>query len=484
MTTEAAVALVFLPLLGALALMVVPSRARAPVVVATLGSLPILMLPVTMAVGRGEPLAHTLGGWAVPLGITLMVDSVSLLMLWLTAVVGALAGIHALAVYPPGAAQGARFWPMWLLMIAAMNGLFMSADLFNIYVALEMMTLSATSLIAMNGGPAALRAAMRYLLLAMLASLIYLLGIALLYSSYGVLDLYLIGRTLERDITATTAFALITAGLLLKTAIFPLHVWLPGAHANAPGPVSAVLSGVVVKVTLYLLLRLWLWTGASLELSQAKQALGLLGLGAIVYGSVAALVQERLKMIVAYSTVAQLGYMMLAFPLAGPRAWNGVVYLVLTHGLAKAGMFLAAANVLACTGSDRLKDLGGLDRLMPVNLFAFALGGVSIMGLPPSGGFLAKWMLLEAAWDQRGWIWVGALLGGSLLAAAYVFRVLAVAFFRPPGDNTAGERAPVHRAMTLSALISAVLAVLLGFVSAPILEIAEMGAPELGPQMP
>jgi multicomponent Na+:H+ antiporter subunit D len=318
---------------------------------------------------------------------------------------------------------------------------------------------------------------MRYLLLAILASLAYLLGISLLYSVHGTLDLYLIGGALEGGAAALVAFGLISAGLLLKTAIFPLHVWLPGAHASAPGPVSAVLSALVVKVSLVLLYRLWFFTGTELDTARAGTLLGVLGAGAVVYGSVAAFLQPRLKLLVAYSTVAQLGYLMLVFPLAGALAWKGALYQLLSHGLAKAAMFLAAANVLHVFGTDRLDRLGGVDRHAPASLFAFALAGVSIMGLPPSGGFLAKWMLLQAAFDQGAWGWLALLVVGSLLAAAYVFRVLAAIFSSERPEREAEAGPPLRALMSVTPLVLALLAVAAGFTAAPVLALIEVGSP-------
>jgi multicomponent Na+:H+ antiporter subunit D len=476
MATEALVLLVFWPLLAACAALLAPRRGAPVAVVSTMLALPALLVPVTGEVLRAGTLIHVLGGYAVPLGIRLVADGLGVAVLWLVAVVSGFAGLHALVGFPPSSPLGGRFWPPWLVLLAGMNALLLSADLFNLYVTLELVTLAAISLIALAGGEA-LRAAMRYLLLAVLASLAYLLGISLLYSVHGTLDLYLIGAALGGGAAPLVAFGLVSAGLLLKTAVFPLHVWLPAAHASAPGPVSALLSALVVKVSLVLLYRLWFFTGAELDAAGAGLLLGVLGAGAVLYGSVAAFLQSRLKLVVAYSTVAQLGYLMLVFPLAGALAWKGALYQLLSHGLAKAAMFLAAANLLAVFGTDRLDRLAGADRRAPVSLFAFALGGVSIMGLPPSGGFLAKWMLLEAAFAQRGWGWIVVLVAGSLLAAAYVFRVLAAIFSEAHAERAAEARAPARSLMGLAALALAILAIVAGFAAAPLLALIEVGSP-------
>jgi multicomponent Na+:H+ antiporter subunit D len=241
-------------------------------------------------------------------------------------------------------------------------------------------------------------------------------------------------------------------------------VWLPPAHSSAPGPVSAMLSAVVVKASLYLVYRIWMWTGARLDTDAVFTVLGTLGAGAMLYGSIAALLQKRLKLVVAYSTVAQLGYLMLLFPLAGTLAWQGANYHLLSHGLAKAAMFLAAGNLISAATTDRVDRMGGVDRVDPISAFAFGLAGVSIMGLPPSGGFLAKWTLLQAAVDQQAWVWLATVLAGSLLAAAYVLRVLSFVFSSTERTSGVG----VSMAPRLLSLTLAVLAITAGFTAAPV----------------
>lgn len=482
MTSEALIGLIFLPLLGACA-SVLPGRFTAHLgIVAGLAPLPLLLIAVTLSVSQHGPAFLELGGWAAPLGIRLFVDPLAVLMLWMVAIIGGLAAAHAWHDFPPGSRKGQSFWPLWLLLTSAMNALFLSADLFNLYVCLELITLTAIPLIALAGSRTAVRAAMRYLSLALLASLFYLLGVALLYNATGTLDLYLMADALATAPAAVVvaSLGLITLGLLLKGAVFPLHVWLPQAHASAPGPVSAVLSALVVKTAVYLLYRLWLWGSAdTVSAEPALTLMAMLGAGALVYGGVLALLQERLKLVIAYSTVAQLGYLMLIFPIASSTAWQGGAYQLLSHGLAKAAMFLAAANILHALGSDRLSDLQRLDQRQPLSLFALAVAGVSIMGLPPSGGFLAKWLLLEAAWRGEQWWMLAALVVGSLLAAAYVFRILAAALRRddPAEARPAADSVAIPTLQSACALLLALLALAAGFAAAPILEFMVLGIP-------
>jgi formate hydrogenlyase subunit 3/multisubunit Na+/H+ antiporter MnhD subunit len=369
------------------------------------------------------------------LGIALRADALSAVLLVLTALVALAASVYATAYFAHPASK-TRFWPLWLLLWTALNALLLAGDLFNLYVTLELLGLAAVALAALGGKRAALEAALRYLLVGLLGSMAYLAGVALLYVGYGSLDLPTVGAALHPEPTAWLALALMTGGLLLKTALFPLHFWLPPAHANAPAPVSAALSALVVKAGFYLVLRLWLDLFPAVITPAAAQLLGVLGAAAVLWGSWQALQAERLKLLAAYSTVAQLGYLFLGLALllelphgaARDALFGGLVVLALTHGFAKAGLFLAVGVVQKRAGHDRIAELGGTAQRLPATVFAIALAGVALIGLPPSGAFLGKWQLLASAFALGHWLWLLVIATGSLLAAAYMFRVLGHAF--------------------------------------------------------
>lgn len=420
-------------------------------------------------VWNGGPVRAGLGGWDVPLGIALSLDGLAALMLAMTAVVGLAVSVYALG-YLRDSPMRYRFWALWLWLWASMNALFLSGDVFNLYVTLELVGLAAVALTALSGGAAALTAAMRYLLVSLLGSLAYLMGVALLYGGYGVLDMAALGAAMAPDTVSRLAAALMTVGLLMKTALFPLHIWLPPAHASAPAPVSAVLSALVVKASFYLILRLWLEVFPTLAVPAFSLLMGALGAGALLWGSVLALRAARLKQVVAYSTVAQLGYLFLVFPLMAvtPGAWQAVVFFALAHAGAKATVFLAAGSLQQAAGHDRLAQLGGVMRREPMTVFAFGIAGASLVGLPLTGGFIAKWLLVEAALQGEAWGWAWLVLGGGLLAGGYVFRVLGHAFGRGPG---APDHRPVPALMAGSTLALALVSVALGFAGGASLEL-------------
>jgi multicomponent Na+:H+ antiporter subunit D len=274
------------------------------------------------------------------------------------------------------------------------------------------------------------------------------------------------------------AGALITVGLLAKTALFPLHLWLPPAHAGAPPAASAILSALVVKGSFVLVIRLWFEVMPGLWSVAATQLLGTLGAAAILYGSVLALRQQRLKLLIAYSTVAQIGYLFLVFPLAfdpavaqlvpGIALTGGVLQLV-SHALAKAGMFMAAGLIALALGHDRVSDLAGTARILPVSLFAFALAGVSLVGLPPSGGFAAKWLLLSAALGTGQWWWAVVIVLGGLLTGGYLVLVLMRAI--SPAAAPLAMAKPVARSREVIALALSMSALLLGLLALGPLEL-------------
>ena len=369
-----------------------------------------------------------------------------------------------------------------------MNALFLSADLFNIYVCLELLTLAAVALIIIEDDRVALFAAMRYLLAAFLGSMLFLLGVALLYAAFAALDLQILSERITASPVAAAGVALITGGLALKTALFPLHFWLPRAHASAPAPVSALLSALVVTASYYLVLRLWLGVFPPALGAAGAQVLGALGAVAIVWGSLQAVRQQRLKLMIAYSTVAQIGYLFLLVPLVAPlgdqtapwahSGFSGGVYHAVSHAFAKAAMFMAAGTIAQAMGSDRIVGISGIASRLPITIYAFGLAGMSLIGLPPSGGFVAKWQLLSAAFDSGQWWWGVVILAGGLLTAGYVFLVLGQ-FVSHAKEDATPDFAPVPRIMEWSTFALAFIAFLLGLRAVEPLALLDIGSPFL-----
>ena len=429
----------------------------------------------------GRPIVYILGGFAPPLGIALRADGLSAVMLLTAALLMPAAELFARAGFatPPGREKRApfAFWTLLQGVQAALALVFVGGDLFNLYVALELLTFAAVPLVCLDGRPETLAAALRYLLFALFGSVFYLLGAALLYGAYGTLDIILLSERIRDEPAVWVAAGLMTAGLLAKTALFPLHLWLPPAHANAPAAASAVLSGLVVKGSFVLIVRLWFNVLPALPSAVPGAILAALGSAAILAGSVLALRQERIKLLIAYSTVAQIGYLFLMFSLAsGPwaaDAWNGGLMQVVSHAFAKAAMFLSAGLVAESVGHDRINGLGGAGRAMPLTFLALGLGGLSLMGLPPSGGFAAKWLLLVASVEAGQWPWAVVMMAGGLLAAGYLYRILSPAL---SGDSLVLEKPP-RRSHEVVALALSLVAVLLAFAPPAFFAFLQIGRP-------
>jgi len=454
------VAAVLVPFLAVAVGLVVGGRNAEKVVLATVAvGLGIAIAMAGALLGSAQPLVYLLGGWSPPLGVALRADGLSVAMLVAVAVVIVGIAIYARADF--GTARGApesranlTFWLLLMAVWGALNLVFVSGDVFTQYVALELLTFAGVPLVCLDGRGETLRAALRYLLFALLGSMLYLLGVFLLYGAYGTLDIALLGERVAAGPVTWSAVALMTAGLLAKTALFPLHLWLPPAHAGAPAAASAVLSALVIKGSWFLALRLWLDVFPAVVTLPSAQFLAALGVAAIVVGNIVALRQERLKLLIAYSTVAQIGYLFLMFPLIvgaraahvdGSAAMTGGMLQAISHATAKAAMFMAAGLIYSTLGHDRVADLRGAARALPMTMLAFALAGASLVGLPPTGGFLAKWLLLSAALTTSQWWWGAAMLVGGLLTSAYVFVVMMRAMEPAPAGWTPKLRVPRYQ---------------------------------------
>ncbi len=498
--------MILVPFMGGVACLLLRGRTVAWVGLAASAATAWTCLPLLRHVWHSGPVRIDLGGWAAPMGIGLYLDGLGAMFLLLTAIVGLVVSVYALAFFGRGreyARMEPYFWPVWLVLWGGLNGVYLSADVFNAYVLLEMVGLGAVGLTVLSGTNDSLVAGLRYLLATMFGSLIYLLGVALLYAQTGHLDIFLLADAVDGSLPVLVAFGLMTGGLLIKAALLPFHFWLPPAHAGAPAPVSAILSGMVTKASFFLLLRIWFVVFPDVTAPVAGQLLGVLGAAAVLWGSLQAVRQTRLKLLVAYSTVGQLGYLFFLFALLTPAggeawsegwasmAWTGTVFHVFSHGLAKAALFMAAGCLVLAMGTDELAAMRDIAGRLPVVTFTLGVAGVSLMGLPPSVGFVAKWMLLKASLASGQWWWAVVIAMGGLLTAAYVFKILSFTFVpvgghdanaRPKAGPKAGrnvdqganehqgpknsgvpELRPVPALMTLAALTLAALCVLFGF---------------------
>ncbi|PLW82274.1 NADH-quinone oxidoreductase subunit J [Kineobactrum sediminis] len=457
-----------IPLATAMLLLLFRTRAGTVVIVANTASLVAAMLALD-AVMTGAREQLSLGNWDAPLGIRFELGPLTAVLLVFTALIHLLVTIYAQASRH-SKTRDTDFWPLSCLLHASLAALWLSRDLFNWYITLELLGLTAVAMIIISG-PRSHLPALRYLLLSLAASLCYLLGVAFLYGRYGVLDIRMLAEVVVDDPGTRLAMLLLTLGLMLKAALWPLHQWLPAAHAAAPTAVSALLSALVVKGPLFILWMVWSTLAEPGFARQAGVLFAFAGIAALVSGGWAALRTPWLKVLVAYSTVAQLGYALLALGLLlywqDPEMSIALWLFVLAHGLAKVSMFLGAGEMQATLGSRRVSALKGASQTMPLAMFAFAVAGGSLIGLPPSGGFIAKWVLLQPLLvEPSHWPWALGVLLGTLASAGYVFRVVTIAF------NRADPSSPGHDPDTAAqwlAMLPALIVWAMALLSEPLI---------------
>ena len=432
---------VVIPLLAAPLCALLPGR-RLPWLLATTVAWVVLWASAVLAleVRAVGVLSYEIGGWAAPWGIEYRLDAASALVQLLIGAVAAVvlpfAGTSAALEIAPERQGG--FYAAVLLLVAGLLGITATGDAFNVFVFLEISSLSSYLLIALGRDRRALTASFRYLIMGTLGATFYLIGVGLLYAMTGTLNMADLAERLPAvaDTRAVhTAVAFLVTGICLKIALFPLHLWLPNAYAYAPSAVGALIAATSTKVAVYLLIRI-VYTVLGVDFAFGQLALSTVLLVLAVLGmltaSAVAVNQPDVRRMLAYSSVAQVGYMVLGLSLASVTGLTASLLHLMNHALMKGALFLAMGCVAYRLGGTRVDGLAGLGRAMPWTMAAFVAGGLSLIGVPLTVGFISKWYLVLAALEQGMWLLVVAVLASSLLAVAYVWRVVEIAYFRGP----------------------------------------------------
>ena len=393
------------------------------------------------------PVSYLLGAWAAPWGIEYRVDETNAWVMLVVSVVSA-AGLLFARRSVEREVETDRihlFYAAWLLCLAGLLGMAVTADAFNVFVFLEISSLSSYVLISLGARRQALVAAFRYLVLGTVGATFFLIGVGLLYQVTGTLNMADLAARLSAlgpHRTVTAAFGFLAVGIALKSAVYPLHAWLPNAYAFAPSAVSVFLAGAATKVSLYLLLR-FLFTVFGLEFvagGPIPLLLALAGAAGIAAASVAAVRQEDAKRLLGFSSVAQIGYLVLGVSLLTTAGVAAALVHLFNHALMKAGLFVCLGCIAYRVGSVRIADLAGIGRLMPWTASALVVGGLSLIGVPLTAGFVGKWYLVSAALEAGWWPAAAVMLAASLLAVAYVWKMVEAAYFRAPSPAAAPVR--------------------------------------------
>ncbi len=407
-------------------------------------------------------ISYPIGGWAAPIGIEYHIDALSA---WVLVIVAFIAAV----VLPYSRASVERevdpqriplLYSALLLCLTGLLGITVTGDVFNLFVFLEISSISSYALIATGRDRRALHAAYKYLIMGSIGATFIVIGIGMMYVMTGTLNMADLAERLPAvsSRTVPVAFAFLTVGISLKLALFPLHLWLPDAYAFAPSAVTAFLASTATKVAVYMLVRFFFTVfgpAFSLDVMAFHRVLLPLAILAILSGSMTAIYQRDVKRLLAYSSVAQIGYMVLGISLVSVTALTGGLLHLFNHALMKGALFMAMGCVMYQVGSVRIEAMQGLGRRMPWTMAAFVVGGLSLIGVPGTVGFISKWYLVLGAVEKGQWIVAGLILLGSLMALVYVWRVVEVAYFREPQRNRTVGEAPLSLLIPTWVLVAA-----------------------------
>ncbi len=400
-------------------------------------SFTIAILLLQQVLVEGE-IVYAMGGWDAPWGIEYRLDILNaFVLLIITGIASVVMSFARESVLKEIAEDRIYlFYTAFLLNLTGLCGVVITGDAFNMFVFIEIASLSSYAMISVSQQRQSLLAAYRYLILGTVGATFILISVGLLYAMTGTLniaDLAVRIKEVESTRTIITAFAFFTVGVCIKFGLFPLHYWLPNAYTYAPSVVSAFLSGTTSKVFIYVLLR-FLFTIFGVEyvfdVMLLDRILLVVALLAIFSGSLAAIYQNNIKKMLAYSSIAQIGYMILGISLVSVTGLMAGILHLFNHALIKTALFMVAACFFFRFDSVSLKDLKGVGRQMPFTMMAFVIGGLSLIGTPLTVGFISKWYLILAALE-RDWWWLAVLiLLGSLLAVVYIWKVVEVLYFQ------------------------------------------------------
>ena len=383
-------------------------------------------------------LSYALGGWPPPWGIELRVDTANAFVLLAVSALSTLVLIYSKDSIEKEieSSKHGLYYTAHLLCLAGLSGILLTGDAFNLFVFLEISSLATYTLVSLASDRRCLTAAFRYLVMGTIGATFILIGVGMLYMKTGTLNMLDLASRIDvydSSRTINTGLAFIMVGVSIKLALFPLHMWLPSAYTHAPSAVTAFLASTATKVAVYVMIR-FIFTifGVEHVFEEMRMDLILMVLAiiAIFKASFKATVQSNIKTVLAYSSVAQIGYMILGLSLVSVTGLMASFIHIFNHALMKGALFMAVGAVFYRVGSVDIKAFRGLGKQMPLTMAAFTIAGLSIIGVPLTVGFVSKWYLVTAALEQNHWLIAALVLAGSLLAVVYIGRVLEAAYFQ------------------------------------------------------
>lgn len=423
----------------------------------------------------GKVITHKMGGWPPPIGIVIAIDALNSLFSLIVSIIVLLSIIYSYR-YMEHDYGHSYFYALTCLMLCGMNGIILTGDLFNLFVFFEICAISSYGLVAFRKDEwEPVEAGFKYAMISAIGTIFLLLGVALIYGLVGVLTMasiaskisssaFLEGAKINGNLVIPIAAAFLIWSFGIKAAMAPMHTWLPDAHPAAPSPISAILSGVFVKVGVYAMIR-FLYTIYGLSISNSFLPY-LAGFGAfsMLIGAYIALVQDDVKRMLAFSTVLNIGFILFGIGIGSKLALIGSLLHVVNHAITKALLFLAAGSVIHQTGIRSMDKLGGLIKKMPITSIIFIIASLSIIGVPSTNGFISKFIILKAGIEAGEPIYLIYVLIGilsSIIAAAYMLRAFRLIFLGEAKiDLTDVKEAPIS--MLIPMIILTILIIILG----------------------
>ena len=398
-------------------------------------------------------ISYAIGGWAPPLGIEYRIDAANGFVLLLVSAIGTIVlpyTIQSIKNEIPERHQ-TLFYTMYLLCFTGLLGVVVTGDAFNVFVFLEVSSLSTYVLVAMGSrtDKRALTAAYDYLIMGTIGATFFVIGIGFIYADTGTLNMadiaaYITAHGTNR--TLETAFAFVMVGMGLKAAVYPLHLWLPNAYTYAPSAVTSFLAATATKVAIYVLLR-FMFTifqpDFLFEMHAVRWVMMPLAILAMFAASLIAVFQSDFKRMLAYSSIAQIGYILLGIGLLSTTGLTAAIVHLFNHGITKAALFMGVGALVLRSGSSFYAKIEGMGKVMPFTSFAIVIAGLSLIGVPGTAGFISKWVLVQAAIEQGYWPLALAIVGSSLLAIVYVWRVIETLYMKQPAEGLSRQEAPL-----------------------------------------
>ena len=408
-------------------------------------------LAILHQVQNSGTIIYALGGWAAPWGIEYRIDNANAFVLLIITLVYLVSTLYARKSIESEVPEKSQSWlyTAWILCFTGLCGITISGDVFNVFVFLEVSSLATYILISFGKDKRCLSAALRYLVLGTVAATFYLIGVGFLYSLTGTLNMADLANRLPNladSNTVAVALGFVVMGLAIKMALFPLHAWLPNAYTYAPNAVTAFLAGTATKAAAYVFMRLAFAIFPDdyfSDFTSAHNIVLVVGIIGAIAASAVAIFQDNLKRLFAWSSIGQIGYIAIGVGLASTAGLAASFLHLFNHALIKTAIFMALGGLILTTGSATTESLHNLAKKMPWTMTAILIGGLSLIGVPLTTGFISKWYLASAALELNYWWLAGLVLLGSLVTAAYVWRIVELAYFRSDQSEIVRSEAPM-----------------------------------------